>query len=177
MPHQTVVQRYAEALFQVAEAQGALEKVDQDLAAIAQILSDHPDMSRLWESSVVSTEDKKQIVKQLFEGKIEGITYNTLLLMFDKQRGDCVSALQQAFRKLFDAYRKRLKVNVKTVMPLAAETADELRRALAKATEREIELEATLDPDLIGGIVVTVGDKVIDNSLRGRLEALARTLA
>jgi len=177
MPNHSVAQRYADALFGIAEAQGNLDKVDQDLAAIAQILADHPDMAHLWDSAVVSTEDKKAIVKQLFEGKIEPITFNTLLLMFDKQRGGSVAALPRFFRERFDAYRKRVKVNVRTVMALGSDETEELRRVLAKATEREIEMETTLDPDLIGGLVVTVGDKVIDNSLRGRLEALARTLA
>ncbi|HEY9856232.1 MAG TPA: ATP synthase F1 subunit delta [Stenomitos sp.] len=177
MPNHSVAQRYADALFGIAEAQGNLAKVDQDLAAIAQILADHPDMARLWDSAVVSTEDKKAIVKQLFEGKIEPITFNTLLLMFDKQRGGSVATLPRFFRERFDAYRKRVKVNVRTVMALGSDETEELRRVLAKATEREIEMETTLDPDLIGGLVVTVGDKVIDNSLRGRLEALARTLA
>lgn len=177
MSNQTVAARYADALFQVAEAQGTLEAVDRDLTLIAGLLGEHPDMGRLWESSVVKTEDKKQIVEQLFKGKIGDITYNTLLLMFDKQRGACVPSLQAAFRERFDAHRKRLKVSVKTVMPLGSTETEELRRVLEKATERTIEMEATLDPDLIGGIVVRVGDKVIDNSLRGRLEALARTLA
>lgn len=177
MPNHSVAHRYAEALFQVAEAQGNLDKVDQDLAAIAQILADHPDMSRLWDSAVVSTEDKKSIVRQLFESKIEGITYNTLLLMLDKQRGASIAQVQAAFRERYNVHRKRLKVTVRTVMPMATDETEELRRVLAQATAREIEMEATLDPDLIGGIVVTVGDKVIDNSLRGRLEALARTLA
>ncbi len=177
MPNHSVAQRYADALFQVAEAQGNLDKVDQDLAAIAQILSDHPDLTRLWESAVVSTEDKKSIVKQLFEGKIEPITYNTLLLMFDKQRGGSIGQVQHAFRERYNAFRKRLKVTVRTVLPMASDETEELRRVLAQATAREIEMEATIDPDLIGGIVVKVGDKVIDNSLRGRLEALARTLA
>lgn len=177
MPNHSVAQRYAEALFAIAEQQGLLDKVDQDLAGIAQILADHPDMERLWDSAVVSTEDKKALVKQLFEGKIEDITFNTLLLMFDKQRGGSVRAVPPFFRERYDAHRRRVKVNVRTVMPLGSDQTEELRRVLAKATEREVQMETTLDPDLIGGIVVTVGDKVIDNSLRGRLEALARTLA
>lgn len=177
MSNQAVAQRYADALFQLGAAQGNLEALDADLNGIAQILNDTADLGMLWESPIVSTEDKKAIVKQLFEGKIDPLTLNTLLLMFDNKRGASIMALQTAFRERYNAYRKRMTVQVASALPLGEQETADLRRELAKATEREIEMETSLDPELIGGLVVKIGDQVIDNSLRGRLEALARTLA
>lgn len=177
MSNNAVAQRYADALFQLGTAQGNLEALDADLNGIAQILKDTADLGMLWDSPIVSTADKKAIVKQLFEGKIHAMTLNTLLLMFDNKRGASVLALQTAFRVRFDAYRKRMTVRVATALPLGEAETTDLKRELAKATAREIEMETALDPELIGGIVVKIGDQVIDNSLRGRLEALARTLA
>lgn len=177
MSNQSVAQRYADALFQLGEAQRNLDAIDRDLEGIAQILKDNGDLGMLWDSPIVSTEDKKQIVKQLFEGKINALTLNTLLLMFDNKRGASIMALQEAFRERFNGYRKRMMVQVATALPLGEQQAADLKRELARATEREIEMEIALDPELIGGLVVKIGDQVIDNSLRGRLEALARTLA
>lgn len=177
MSNHAVAQRYADALFQLGRAQENLEALDADLDGIAAILKDSTDLGLLWDSPIVSTVDKKAITTQLFEGKIQAATLNTLLLMFDNKRGTSILGLQAAFRERYDVHRKRMTVRVVTALPLGTEQATDLKRELAKATEREIEMETALDPEIIGGIVVTIGDQVIDNSLRGRLEALARTLA
>lgn len=177
MRHQVVAQRYADALFDLAKGQGTLDQVDGDLAGLVSVMHDHPDLATIWNSPIVSTEDKKATLRQLFEGKIDAMVLNTLLLMFDNKRGETVGALQEAFRDRFNDHRKRTQVKVKAAMPLDEREERELQEQLAKTTGREIRMQVAIDPELIGGMVVTIGDQVIDNSLKGRLEALAHTLA
>lgn len=177
MRNQAVAQRYAEALFQVASAQGTLDKVDAELASLSQLLSENKELVSFLASPIVEAEDKKQVVTQLFTGKVDAMVFNTMLLMLDKKRGEAVSALHEAFRTLFNDYRKRTKVRVVSALPMDEQEVAGIKRELAKATSREIEMEVAIDPEIIGGLVVSIGDQVIDSSLKGRLESLARTLA
>lgn len=177
MPDSTVAQRYAGALFELAAAQGKLEAVDADLARIADELGGHGDLAMFLDSPIVATADRKDVVKRLFEGQLDQLTFNTLCLMLDNQRGGHLKALAAVFRDRYNRHRKRVQVRVTSAMPLDAEEQRSISRALAKATQREIEMEVAVEGDLIGGLVVQIGDQVIDSSIRGQLEALARTLA
>lgn len=177
MRDQAVAQRYAEALFQVAAAQGNLDKVDADLAGLNQVLSENRELADFLQSPIVEAEDQKQVVTELFSGKVDGMVINTMLLMFDKKRGEALSALHEAFRTLFNDYRKRTKVRVVSALPMDEQEMAGIKQQLAKATSREIEMDVAVDPEIIGGLVVSIGDQVIDSSLKGRLQSLARTLA
>lgn len=177
MRNQAVAQRYAEALFQVSSAQGSLEKVDAELAGLSQVLAENKELVNFLSSPIVEASDKKQVVTQLFSGKVDAMVLNTMLLMFDKKRGDAVAALHETFRTLFNDYRKRTKVRVVSALPMDEQEVAGIKRELAKATSREIEMDVAIDPEIIGGLVVSIGDQVIDSSLKGRLQSLARTLA
>lgn len=177
MRHQSLAARYADALFALTEGRGALERVDGELAEIASLLRDHPDLANFWGSPLVAAEDQKAIASQLLGGKADPMLLNTLLLMFDNKRGAAIEALHQAFRSRFNDFRRRLTVKVRAAMPLDDTETLKLREQLAKSTAREIEMDVQVDSELIGGLVVKVGDQVIDSSLKGRLEALARTLS
>lgn len=177
MSHSTVASRYADALFELALSRGCLETVDADLAGIARLIGEHADLQLLLESPVVALGDQKETIRRLFEGKVDPLTFNTLLLMLDNQRGGALLALHEGFRERYNRHHKRVKVEVTSALPLEEREQRDLSRALAKTTSREIEMEVTVDEGLIGGLVVKIGDQVIDNSIRGQLEALARTLA
>lgn len=177
MSDSTVAQRYAGALFDLAASQGSLERVDADLAMVASTLGEHPDLAMFLDSPIVATEDAKTVIRQLLESKIEPLTFNTICLMVDKQRGGHLARLAAVFRERFDRHQRRVQVRVTSAMPLDETEQGNLSRALAKATAREIKMEVAVDDGLIGGLVVTIGDQVIDGSIRGQLEALARTLA
>lgn len=177
MRDQSVAARYAEALFEVAQSQGRLDPVDQDLAGIAQLLRENHELAAFWENPVVATADKQQVLRQLLTEQVQPITLNTLFLMFDHKRGHLIPALQEAFRERYDQARRRTRVHVISAMPLDEATADQLRQQLERSTAREVQMDTAVDPELIGGLVVTMGDQVIDSSLRGRLENMARALA
>ena len=140
------------------------------------MLRESPDLARMWKHPVVDVEDKKAMIRQLLGGKAHPFTLNGLQLLFDKKRGAMVEDVQKAFRALYDATRRRATVKVTSAMPLEQGQADELRQQLAATLAKEIQMETAVDPNLIGGLVVQIEDQVIDNSVRGRLEALRHAL-
>lgn len=140
------------------------------------MLRESPDLARMWKHPVVDVADKKAILRQLLGGKAHPFTLNGLQLLFDKKRGDLIEELQKAFRARYDATRRRTTVKVTSAMPLEDGQADALRQQLASKLSKEIQMETAVDPALIGGLVVQVDGQVIDNSVRGRLEALRHAL-
>lgn len=161
---------------QAAGGVAALETVDAELAGVVELLDSQPDLKRLWMHPVVSTEDKQALVRQILGGKVQPLTLNMLLLLFDKKRGMLVAQVQKAFRERYNAIRRRATVKVTSALPLDGDSAEALRGLLAKQLEQEIQMETAVDPALIGGLVVQIEDRVIDNSLRGRLTALKHSL-
>ena len=145
-------------------------------ADVAALLQDNADLNRLWKHPVIDREDKQAMARQLFGGKIHPLALNLILLLFDKKRGTLVEQVQQAYRERFNAARRRATVKVVSALPLDGQTEESLKGLLARQLEKEVQVETAVDPSLIGGVVLQIEDQVIDNSLRGRLEALRLSL-
>jgi F-type H+-transporting ATPase subunit delta len=171
-----IADRYADAIFSVAQSGNAIEQVDTDLASITELLKSNKELDLLWKHPVVDAEDKKQMVRQLFAGKVHPVTLNLLQLLFDKKRGVLIEQVQKAFHDRYNAMRRRATVKVTSAMPLEGGQADTLRAQLAQQLAKEVHMETAVDPSLIGGMILQIEDQVIDNSLRGRLEALSHSL-
>lgn len=144
---------------------------------MAQVLRESPELARMWKHPVVEVTDKQAMIRQLLGGKAHPFTLNALLLLFDKKRGMLVEQVQKAYRSRFNATRRRATVTVTSAQPLDEGTTSELRALLSKRLEKEVQMETAVDPALIGGLVLRVEDQVIDNSIRGRLEALRHSLS
>jgi F-type H+-transporting ATPase subunit delta len=177
MRHHPVAHRYADALFALARESGKVEAIDRDLQQLVDLIASHEELTSVLASPVIAIGDKKLVVWKLFNSHVDAIVLNTLLLMIDKQRADLLPQVQTEFRKRVDDLLRRTKATIRTAFPLESAQAERLRAQLEAQLSRHIELEVVEDPGLIGGLTVTVGDRVLDASLRGRLEALARTLA
>jgi F-type H+-transporting ATPase subunit delta len=173
-----IADRYADAIFQAAQAQGAeaLAQIDQNLADVAALLQDNADLNRLWKHPVIDREDKQAMARQLFGGKIHPLALNLILLLFDKKRGVIFEQVQRAFRERFNALRKRATVKVTSALPLDAQQVEQLRHEFAVKLSKDIQVDTAVDAALIGGMVVQIEDQVIDGSIRGRLEALRMSL-
>jgi F-type H+-transporting ATPase subunit delta len=171
-----IADRYAEAIFSVAQDGNAVEQVDNDLTSIVELLKSNQDLNRLWMHPVVDAEDKKQMVRQLLAGKVHPLTLNLLQLLFDKKRGMLFAQVQKAFHDRYNALRRRATVKVTSAMPLEQSQADTLRAQLADKLAKDVHMETAVDPSLIGGMILQIEDQVIDNSLRGRLSALSHSL-
>jgi F-type H+-transporting ATPase subunit delta len=174
-----IADRYADALFQAASAHGdsVVNRVDEELAAVAALLVDHPALAELWQSPVAKVAQKQAAARSLLGERVHALTLNTLLLLFEKKRGMVIRELHVGFRRLLDATRRRAQVRVVSAQPLADDQAAELRQQLERQLGLAIDMDSAVDPDLLGGLVVKIDDQVIDHSLRGRLDALRLALS
>lgn len=171
-----IADRYAEALFGAAEAAGQLDGVAGDLRGVRALLDREDHLAELLAHPVIDTTDKQQMIRQLLAAHVGPLTLSTLLLMLDKRRADLLVPTADAFLKRYDRRAKRATVQVTAAQPLDQDQADALAAQLSTKLGVSVSLEIEVDPTLLGGLVIQVGDQVLDNSLRGRLEAIRLSL-
>lgn len=171
-----VARRYALALYQEAEARDVVEKTDDDVQALRETLDGARDLVALFESPLVARDRKEAVVRRLFEGRFGDLTLRFVRLLFDKEREDLLPAVVRAYGALRDARLGLVEAQVKTARPLGYDEAQELERALAQRTGKQVRLRIEVDPALLGGLVVRVGDQVYDRSVRHQLKTLRAQL-
>jgi F-type H+-transporting ATPase subunit delta len=167
-----VARRYAKALLEEARTAGALDAVDADLALVGETVAESRDLQLVLGSPVVAPDKKRRVVEALFAGKIGTHVQRFVGFLFDKGREDLLGGVAEAYRTLRDAEQGVAEAQVR--VPAALDAAEEarLKDALEARTGMKLRLRVTVDPALIGGLVVRIGDTVYDGSVRYRLEAL-----
>jgi F-type H+-transporting ATPase subunit delta len=176
MPNETLARRYATAVFTLASDAGSVDSVGSELAMILRTIHSDPAILQYFTSPVVNRVEKEQTLLESLRGKVGDVPLHTLLLLVRKRRESLLEELVTEYDKLARAARG--------VEPLVVTTARELSdgdvRALVGRLERtygkKFEASVTVDPSLIGGVRVGIGDRMIDGSVAGRLEELTRTL-
>jgi F-type H+-transporting ATPase subunit delta len=167
-----VARRYALALYQEAEARGVVDRTDDDVRALGETLDGSRELVALFESPVVAREKKEAVVRRLFEGRLGDLTLRFLGLLFEKEREDLLPAVVRAYGALRDARLGLVEALVRTARPLGYDETQQLERALAQRTGKQVRLRMEVDPALIGGLVVRIGDQVYDRSVRHQLKTL-----
>ena len=168
-----VAGRYATALFELALEQKALEQVAADLNRFGEALDAFDDLARMVKSPAFSAEEQgRALAAVLEELKIEGLTRNFLLLVAKNRRLFATPDMLRAFRAMLARHRGETSATVTAASKLTESQVTALKQALQAALGEEIMLEERVDPTLLGGLVVKVGSRMIDTSLRTKLNSL-----
>lgn len=167
-----VARRYAKALLDEARAAGELDTVDADLALIGETVAGARDLQVMLGSPVVAPDKKRRVVEALFAGKIGTRVQRFVGFLFEKDRADLIGGIAEAYRALRDAEEGVAEALVRVPEPLDEAGEARLKESLEARTGQKLRLRVTVDPSLIGGLVVRIGDTVYDGSLRHRLDAL-----
>jgi ATP synthase F1 delta subunit len=167
--------RYAEALFLAARERNALDAVAQDVASVQELLRDRKLLAFL-ESPQILDEDKEAVVRRVFRERVHPLVVDLLLLLLDKHRISHLPDILEMFQRRLDEYRGILKARVVTAVPLPDEEAERLRRNLEARTGKKVVLEREVDPSILGGVTVILGNRIIDGSLRNGLEKVRQYL-
>ena len=173
----TVARRYAQALYEEAEQAGTLERVDQDMQAVRESLEASRELERLFRSPIVSREKKEAVVQKLFTGHVEALIVRFMRLLIEKQREALLPTVIRAYTDLRDERRGIVEARVRTALPLGEAEEAALRQALEARTGKRVRLRTEVDESLLGGVVVRIGDRVIDGSARHQLQQLRERLA
>lgn len=163
-------------MYGVAKAQGSVEVVDNDLQLVRQTLSESRELRMLLEHPLVRVEDKKEIASQLWGTRVQPTTYNFVRLLLDKRRITALDAIVSRFHQLVAAEKRQVGVRLTTAVDLERSEVEALRAELERQWSRSVVMEATVDPEILGGAVLQIGDQVVDGSVRARLNALKGNL-
>lgn len=169
-------ERYAEALYELAKEGGISEKVEQELLAIKKIIEDEKDLQRILYHPRITNENKKQLLKELFEGKISEVTFSFLQLLIERQREQYFADIVDYFINKANLDRNILSAKVSSAVELSDEEKKALKEVLSKISGKEMVTNFLVEPDLIGGIVVRIGDRVIDGSVKTKFSSMREFL-
>src|SRR5262245_60405498 len=165
--------RYAAALFELAKDQRQLAEVERDLAAFQKMLNDSGDLRRLVLSPVISADEQgKALTAILSKAGISGLTANFLKLIARNRRLFAAADMIKAFRALTARERGEVAADVASAHPLTPEQMQQLADTLRTSIGKNVQINTRVDPGLLGGLIVKVGSKMIDNSLRTKLDNL-----
>jgi len=167
---------YARSLFEVAREQGKLEDVREQLGQVADAISEERSLTTFFFSPYFSTEEKKDgLHKAVTDG--DPIVVNFLELLVEKHRMPELFRIRRAFDALWQEENKKLPVQITSAIELDRQVVDGIAAKIAEQTGRDVQLTTTVDPDVLGGLVVRVGNTVLDASVQRRLERLRKELA
>ena len=179
MRQQVIAKRYARALFAIGQEIGdaELKAYGDELAALADVLRGAPQLITIFSNPIIKTEDKKGIAKTIL-GKIGAGTTVSNFCMFlaDKGRLGYFLEIQQYFATLLDQKEGILRGKVVTAIDLASTKQEAIKSELEKQLDQTLVLEYEQDESVLGGLVLKVGDKVYDASLRAQLDQMKETI-
>jgi ATP synthase F1 delta subunit len=167
---------YARALFEAAREEKRLDDVALQLAALAGALEDVPELRAFLRNPEVEPAGKAGMLEEIAAGA-DDLVRNFVRLVAEKGRAGEIGAINEEFEALLAREQNRLAVELTTAYELSDEEASTIVGAIEKASGRTVEATRSVDPDLVGGIVLKVGSFLADGSVRGRLERLRRELA
>jgi F-type H+-transporting ATPase subunit delta len=169
-----LIRGYAQALFSVAEAEGVLNDVGDELFRFARVLEKQPRLRSALTDISLPAERKRKVLNEILGKKANPHTVNILVFVVEQGRARDLGAIVDELVRLAAERRRRAVAEVRTAVPLSGQQRKRLAEALSGATGKQIELKVIVDPEsVIGGVVARVGDQVFDGSVRRRLE-LAR---
>lgn len=168
---------YGDALFDVAVENRAVDELMSEAAAVAKIVEQNPEFMKLLNHPNVSKEEKLQVVKDVFSARVSGEMYGFLSVLVEKDRQGHVLEILAHFTARVKEYRRIGVVYITSALPLSGSQRGKIeRRVLATSGYAKLEPHYEVDGSLIGGLIIRIEDRVVDSSVRGKLERLTGEL-
>ncbi|MBA2348209.1 MAG: ATP synthase F1 subunit delta [Solirubrobacterales bacterium] len=173
---EAIARVYARSLFEVAQEADKLDTVREQLGEFTDALDGNQELSVFFFSPYFSTEEKKTSLGGALEGA-DPITENFLELLIEKHRMPAVFRVRRELDALWEEENKLLPVQITSAVELESSTVERIGREIGEQTGRKVNLTASVDPDVLGGIVLRVGNQILDATIRTRLESLRKQVA
>lgn len=171
-----IAEVYSRSLFEVSKEHDALDEIHEDLDAFADALDESRELQVFFFSPYFSSQEKKDGIRKVIEGGNEYFV-RFLELLAERHRMPALFRIRREFDSLWAEENKLLPVEIVSAVELDEDTVREIARKVEEQTGRKIELSTKVDPDVIGGLVMRVGNLVLDASVRNRLERLRKQVA
>ncbi len=171
-----LAQVYARSLFEVGREQSKLDVLREQLGQFADALDEHRELATFFFSPYFSTKEKEDGLDRMVEGADESLV-NFVKLLIENHRMPVIFRIRKEYERLWDEENRVLPVEITSAVELDPATTENLGRTIGERAGRKIQLAAHVNPDILGGIVVRVGNSILDASIRNRLEQLRRQVA
>lgn len=171
-----LAQVYARSIFEVAREHGKLEELREQIAQFADALHEQRELAVFFFSPYFSTQEKREALSGLLDGAEETLT-NFLSVLIENHRMPVIFRIRDEYERLYAEENRTLPVEITSAIELDQATTESLGRLIGERAGRKVTLAARVDPDILGGIVVRVGNSILDASIRNRLEQLRRHVA
>lgn len=171
-----IAQVYARSLFEVAKEQSKLDVVKEQLGQFADALDENRELATFFFAPYFSTQEKEDGLGRLLDGA-DPVVENFFKVLIENHRVPVIFRVRREFETLYDQENSLLPVTITSAVTLDDATVKSIGDAIGKQTGQQVELTANVDPDVLGGLIVRVGNSILDASIRNRLENLRRSVA
>ena len=177
MAHDPINTGYARALFEMAQAEGVVSRVEEELFRLSELLKGYPELLQFLKYPNIIPEGKRRALSDLFQGRVHPLVLTTLTSLSDQDRGGRVLHVIEEFSSIAATARQKVTGEVTTAITLDGDTLSRLVTALNRATGKNVQLFQKVDPAILGGAIIKVGEQIIDGSLRRKLDQIQAKLA
>lgn len=171
-----VVKRYATALFDIAINEQKMQQYEEEIKVIVSVLESEPDFVKVLQNQKVTLDEKLSLIEQVFSNKAEASIVGLMIIVVKKGRQEFLLAILEGFLEMARSQKGILRATVTSAVPLKSNQFEQIKAELQKGTKSEIELSAIIDASIIAGLVIRVGDKVVDASVQGKMQTLKKQL-
>lgn len=175
--HNIIADRYADALTELIKSgQLTYDKASQDLNFVESTLNQSADLDEFLKNPLVSLEDKKDVINKVFSSEIDGLTVNFLKVLVDKDRFASYRDVVGSYNETLDKINNISRVKVTSAVELSEEAKNRLKEKLESKLQKTVTLDWEISSEIIAGLVIKMGDNVIDSSLKNKLEDLSKNI-
>ena len=176
MLNKSVARRYAEAFFSIAQDHDKIDEYQQELELIAKSIEEIENLKDYLGHLIIPAKEKKELISKIFADQVSQVTLNFLLMIIDKRREVYIGSIVDEYSELADISRNIAKADLITAQEVPADEVEALAEKLSSSTGKTVYLKQTIDPTLIGGVKIRIGDQILDGTVAKKLEMLKSQL-
>ena len=176
MLDKSVAITFINALWEIASKKGQFEQIEKDLDLVCDVITKHDNFKKVLFHPSIPRSGKKDLITSVFGKSISDLMINFLCLLVDRRKEKILEFIPDVYRAVADKQKDVVKIMVQTVVPLTGERLDNFRKRLKKITGKTVELEVVQNPNILGGMVIQIGNKMIDGSVANSLKNLKTRL-
>lgn len=168
--------RYAGAIFRLAQQRNEINDVARSMQVVATAVHTSPQLLTVLQHPRITRERKKEVLHHIFDESVGTDVEHLLFMLIEKERTDILPDLTVAFSRLLDEYNREVDVEATTAVPLAEAQIEALRQRLEASSGYQIRLKTSVDETILGGLIVRIGDRLIDGSIATQLQTMREQL-
>lgn len=176
MIDKTLAIGYLQALFELARSKDQFQQVTGDLEVVAELFRQNEKLKKTFLHPSVTRDEKTRLVRGIFAPHVSPLVRNFLLLLVEKRRENILDDLLEQYQAVADLVGGRYRALVKTAAPLTEDRLARLKKALEDMTKKTVEMNVQITPEILGGVIIKIGNRVIDGSVASRLKNLRKKL-